>query len=66
MPEKDRLTARIRFVGLIASIVAVVAIGVTVVTGNQDLGGNKPLADPNRFSCCQQQRFSSWCRLRFS
>ena len=44
MPDQLRPIARIRLVGLIASIVAVLAIGVTVLTGNQDLGGNQTIS----------------------
>ena len=44
MPEKDRLTARVRLVGLIASVVALLAIGLTVVTSNQDLGGRQTIS----------------------
>ena len=44
MPDQLRLTARIRLVGLIASVVAVLAIGLTVLTGNQDLGGNQTIS----------------------
>ena len=50
MPEKDRLTARVRLVGLIASVVAVLAIGLTVVTGNQDLGGKQTISRSQRVS----------------
>ncbi len=44
MPEKDRITARVRLVGLIASVVAVLAIGLTVITANQDLGGKQTIS----------------------
>jgi hypothetical protein len=44
MPEKERLTARIRLVGLIGSVVAVLAIGLTVVSGNLDLGGKQTIS----------------------
>ena len=38
MPENPSTTRRIRLIGLISSAVAVVAIGITVLTGNQSLG----------------------------
>ena len=44
MPENNRVTARVRLVGLLASVVAVLAIGLTVVTGNQDLGGKQTIS----------------------
>jgi hypothetical protein len=44
MPDQLRLTARVRLVGLIASIVAVLTIGLTVLTGNEDLGGNQTIS----------------------
>ena len=44
MPDEFRLTARIRLAGLIASVVAVLAIGVTVLAGNQNLGGNQTIS----------------------
>jgi hypothetical protein len=44
MPEKNHLTARVRLVGLLASIVAVLAIGLTVITGNQNLGGKQTIS----------------------
>ena len=38
MPENPSTTRRVRLIGLISSAVAVVAIGITVITGNQSLG----------------------------
>jgi hypothetical protein len=38
MPENPSTTRRVRLVGLISSAVAVVAIGTTVLAGNQTLG----------------------------
>ena len=44
MPDQLRLTARVRLAGLIASIVAVLAIGLTILAGNRDLGGNQTIS----------------------
>jgi len=43
VPDKSSLTGRIRVVGLISSVVAVVAIGLTVLAGNQNLVRNQTI-----------------------
>jgi ABC-type nickel/cobalt efflux system permease component RcnA len=43
VPDKSSLTGRVRLIGLISSVVAVVAIGLTVLTGNQNLGRNQTI-----------------------
>lgn len=50
MPDQLRLTARIRLVGLIASAIAVLAIGVTVLAGNQNLGRNQTITRSQQIS----------------
>ena len=44
MPEQLRHTTRIRIIGLIASIVALLAIGVAVLTGNRNFGGSQTIS----------------------
>lgn len=43
MPDKKILTGRIRNVGLISSAVAVVALALTVLAGNRNLGRNETI-----------------------
>ena len=46
MPDKTALTGRIRIVGLVSSVVAVVALGLTVLAGNRNLGRNETITQP--------------------
>lgn len=48
MPDKNNLTGRIRVVGLVSSVVAVAAIGLTVVVGNRNLGRNETITQPQQ------------------
>jgi ABC-type nickel/cobalt efflux system permease component RcnA len=43
VPDKTTLTGRIRIVGLVSSAVAVVALGLTVLAGNRNLGRNETI-----------------------
>jgi ABC-type nickel/cobalt efflux system permease component RcnA len=43
VPDKSSLIERIRLVGLVSSVVAVVAIGLTVLAGNRNLGRNETI-----------------------
>ena len=38
MPEKSNVTIRVRLIGLWASVIAVVALSVTLLSGNNDAG----------------------------
>ena len=48
MPDKNNLTARIRVVGLVSSVVAVAALGLTVLAGNRNLGRNETITQPQQ------------------
>ena len=48
MPDKTNLTGRIRIVGLVSSVVAVVALGLTVLAGNRSLGRNETITHPQQ------------------
>ena len=48
MPDKTTLTGRIRIVGLVSSAVAVVALGLTVLAGNRNLGRNETITQPQQ------------------
>ena len=48
MPDKTALTGRIRIVGLVSSVVAVVALGLTVLAGNRNLGRNETITQPQQ------------------
>ena len=48
MPDKTTLTGRIRIVGLVSSVVAVVALGLTVLAGNRNLGRNETITQPQQ------------------
>jgi uncharacterized membrane-anchored protein len=48
VPDKTTLTGRIRFVGLVSSVVAVVALGLTVLAGNRNLGRNETITQPQQ------------------
>ena len=48
MPDKTTLTGRIRIVGLASSAVAVVALGLTVLAGNRNLGRNETITQPQQ------------------
>ena len=48
MPDKNNLTGRIRVVGLVSSVVAVVALGLTVLAGNRNLGRNETITQPQQ------------------
>ena len=48
MPDKTTLTGRIRIVGLLSSVVAVVALGLTVLAGNRNLGRNETITQPQQ------------------
>ena len=43
MANRNGLTARIRVVGLVSSFIAVVALGLTVLAGNRNLGRNETI-----------------------
>jgi hypothetical protein len=38
----------IRVVGLVSSVIAVVALGLTVLAGNRNLGGNETITQPQQ------------------
>ena len=48
MPDKKTLTGRIRIVGLVSSVIAVVALGLTVLAGNRNLGRNETITQPQQ------------------
>jgi NADH:ubiquinone oxidoreductase subunit K len=48
VPDKTALTGRIRIVGLVSSAVAVVALGLTVLAGNRNLGRNETITQPQQ------------------
>jgi NADH:ubiquinone oxidoreductase subunit K len=48
VPDKTTLTGRIRIVGLVSSAVAVVALGLTVLAGNRNLGRNETITQPQQ------------------
>ncbi len=48
MPDKNNLTGRIRVVGLVSSVVAVVALALTVLAGNRNLGRNETITQPQQ------------------
>ena len=48
MRDKTTLTGRIRIVGLVSSGVAVVALGLTVLAGNRNLGRNETITQPQQ------------------
>ena len=48
MPDKTTLTGRIRIVGLVSSVVALVALGLTVLAGNRNLGRNETITQPQQ------------------
>jgi ABC-type nickel/cobalt efflux system permease component RcnA len=41
--NRNSLTGRIRVVGLVSSVIAVVALGLTVLAGNRNLGRNETI-----------------------
>ena len=43
MADRNSLTGRIRVVGLVSSVIAVVALGLTVLAGNRNLGRNETI-----------------------
>ena len=48
MADQNSLTARIRVVGLVSSVIAVVALGLTVLAGNRNLGRNETITQPQQ------------------
>ena len=48
MADKNNLTGRIRVIGLASSVIAVVALGFTVLAGNRDLGRNEMITQPQQ------------------
>ena len=48
MPDKNNLTGHIRVVGLVSSVVAVVALALTVLAGNRNLGPNETITQPQQ------------------
>ena len=48
MADKNNLTGRIRVVGLVSSVIAVVALGLTVLAGNRSLGRNETITHPQQ------------------
>jgi uncharacterized membrane protein YwaF len=41
--SRNSLTGRIRVVGLVSSVIAVLALGLTVLAGNRNLGRNETI-----------------------
>jgi hypothetical protein len=48
VPDKNNLTGPIRVVGLVSSVIAVVALGLTVLAGNRNLGRNETITQPQQ------------------
>ena len=48
MADKNNLTGRIRVIGLVSSVIAVVALGLTVLAGNRNLGRNETIMQPQQ------------------
>ena len=48
MPDRNSFTGRIRVVGLVSSVIAVVALGLTVLAGNRNLGRNETIMRPQQ------------------
>jgi ABC-type nickel/cobalt efflux system permease component RcnA len=48
VPDKNNLTGHIRVVGLVSSVIAVVALGLTVLAGNRNLGRNETITQPQQ------------------
>ena len=48
MADRNNLTGRIRVVGLVSSVIAVVALGLTVLAGNRNLGRNETITQPQQ------------------
>ena len=48
MADRNSLTGRIRLVGLVSSVMAVVALGLTVLAGNRNLGRNETITQPQQ------------------
>ena len=48
MADKNNLTGRVRVVGLVSSVIAEVALGLTVLAGNRNLGRNQTITQPQQ------------------
>ena len=48
MADRNSVTGRIRLVGLVSSVIAVVALGLTVLAGNRNLGRNETITQPQQ------------------
>ena len=48
MADRNSVTGRIRVVGLVSSVIAVVALGLTVLAGNRNLGRNETITQPQQ------------------
>ena len=48
MADRNSLTGRIRVVGLVSSAIAVVALGLTVLACNRNLGRNETITQPQQ------------------
>jgi EamA domain-containing membrane protein RarD len=46
--DKNNPTVRIRVVGLVSSVIAVVALGLTVLAGNRNLWRNETITQPQQ------------------
>ena len=48
MADRNSVTGRIRVVGLVSSLIAVLALGMTVLAGNRNLGRNETITQPQQ------------------
>ena len=48
MADRNTATGRIRVVGLVSSVIAVVSLGLTVLAGNRNLGRNETITQPQQ------------------
>ena len=48
MADRNSLTGRIRVVGLVSSVIAMLALGITVLAGNRNLGRKETITQPQQ------------------